>query len=195
MNIWKLHQLALKLYLLHATPLRTFQLYIYGNYLIHLFDSFPPTDNTFPEPFSACFFTTPAYNLQKVCHTVHPQLQRDNNSVPILCSISNNVTVIFQPYIFATHLTPNIALANHPQQKKLMFFVGFPIMPCPFNHTPVVDVPNYMSSQTNQIYYHFYIQNEILPFMSQIHYPSKNQFFKSCFPCEVRQHSQQTFNL
>ena len=63
-----------------------------------------------------------------------------------------------------------------------MFFVGFPIMPCPFNHTPVVDVPNYMSSQTNQIYYHFYIQNEILPFMSQIHYPSKKSILQELLP-------------
>lgn len=105
-----------------------------SHYLIYLFDSFPPTDNTFPEPFSAWFFTTPAYNLQKVCHTVHPQLQRDNNSVPILCSISNNDTTVFQPYIFATHLTPNIALANHPQQKKLPCSLSVSLS-CPVHST------------------------------------------------------------
>lgn len=44
MNIWKLHQLALKLYLLHATPLRTFQFYIcYGNYLTISYISLIPS--------------------------------------------------------------------------------------------------------------------------------------------------------
>lgn len=53
----------------------------------------------------------------------------------------------------------NFALVETRLHKILvMYFVGFPIMSCPFNHTPVFDIPKFMSSQANN---------------REMHYPSK----------------------
>ena len=59
--------------------------------------------------------------------------------------------------------------------------------PAPFNQMPpqVLDIPNHVASQANQIYYQVVYRSSYLMF--QARYPSKSKAFKSHFSFKFRQ--------